>query len=79
MTLAELLAVVSECREWYWYIVDGGWSAWSTWMSCVYAEKTSNSDHCLCRTRSCNDPHPRNGGRQCRGRNIEVSNCTCKS
>jgi len=59
-------------------IVDGGWSSWSVWRSCVYVEEVSSSDHCLCRSRSCDNPPRRDGGRPCHGRNIEVSNCTCK-
>jgi len=52
-------------------VVDGGWSSWSTWRSCDYvAGNTSNSDRCLCRSRSCDSPSSRHGGRQCRGRNV---------
>lgn len=65
--------------------VDGGWSAWTDWHKCsqsMHASATSddsaatNSDPCLCRTRSCDNPMPKNGGTFCSGVSISVSNCT---
>lgn len=62
--------------------VDGSWSAWSDWTKCaqsaggLISEHTSNTDTCLCRSRSCDNPAPKNGGQKCTGMSIEVTNCT---
>ncbi|XP_055603585.1 semaphorin-5A [Uranotaenia lowii] len=68
--------------------VDGGWSAWSDWNKCAQAgaqpqaasngneDLAANSDSCLCRTRSCDNPSPKNGGKSCTGVSIAVTNCT---
>jgi semaphorin 5 len=61
---------------------DGGWSAWSDWSKCAQASSVSSnpddagSDSCLCRTRSCNNPSVKNGGKECVGVSIMVTNCT---
>lgn len=52
--------------------MDGGFSAWSEWFKCHqhiddHRHESSNADSCLCRTRMCNNPSPRNGGAQCKG------------
>jgi chondroitin sulfate proteoglycan 4 len=64
--------------------VDGGWSAWSEWFKCAQSgdnpskidEPGSNVDSCWCRTRTCDNPLPKSGGRSCTGMNIMVTNCT---
>ncbi|XP_062867953.1 complement component 7b [Trichomycterus rosablanca] len=48
-------------------VVHGGWSCWSSWGSCSQGRKS--------RTRSCNNPQPRNGGRHCLGPLIEHKTC----
>lgn len=55
--------------------IDGGFSAWSEWFKCYqhiddHRHESSNSDSCLCRTRVCNNPSPRNGGTQCKGKDL---------
>lgn len=55
--------------------IDGGFSAWSEWFTCNqhsgdHRHESSNIDSCLCRTRSCNNPAPKNGGASCKGRLI---------
>lgn len=59
-------------------IVDGGWSSWSGWSPCTHRTSTDwdTSDSCMCQTRQCNNPAPQNGGRQCIGNSIAVTNCT---
>lgn len=56
---------------------DGGWSAWGGWFKCSQSiDGSSTDDSCMCRTRQCNNPAPRNGGHECTGTPITVSNCT---
>lgn len=52
--------------------IDGGFSAWSNWFQCQQhmddrSVDMTNHDSCLCRTRTCNNPIPRNGGLPCKG------------
>ncbi|XP_037041378.1 semaphorin-5A [Bradysia coprophila] len=62
-------------------VVDGGWSAWGEWHKCSQTsgqlnDDLSSPDSCLCRTRSCDNPSPKNGGTMCEGVSIMVTNCT---
>ncbi|XP_075161037.1 semaphorin 5c [Haematobia irritans] len=54
--------------------IDGAWSTWSEWYKCSKSEEDDGD--CLCRSRSCNNPHPQNGGKDCEGITTEVTNCT---
>lgn len=66
--------------------VDGSWSTWSSWTRCKKSDQNSNIEDadsysafdttCLCRTRKCDNPAPSNGGKECSGMNIEITNCT---
>jgi semaphorin 5 len=65
--------------------VDGVFSAWSPWFKCAKSggdepitgnELSDSIDTCLCRTRNCDSPAPKNGGRDCTGMSIMVANCT---
>lgn len=65
--------------------VDGAWSAWTPWSSCAQSggadlitgnELDAKIDTCLCRTRTCDNPAPKNGGKECSGMSIMVTNCT---
>ncbi|XP_044132635.1 complement component C6 [Bufo gargarizans] len=49
-------------------VVDGSWSCWSAWSSC---DAFSNKK----RTRQCNNPTPRNGGKPCEGPQMEEDYC----
>ncbi|XP_056401856.1 complement component C6-like [Hyla sarda] len=49
-------------------VVDGSWSCWSAWSSC---DAFSNRK----RTRVCNNPAPRNGGKACEGPQTEEDYC----
>ena len=64
--------------------VDGSFSAWSQWFKCaksggddpITGNEGEKVDTCLCRTRKCDNPAPKNGGKDCSGMSIMVSNCT---
>lgn len=49
--------------------VDGGWSRWTAWSIC-------GSDCTHTRRRSCDEPAPSPGGRGCKGKDVDVANCT---
>lgn len=49
--------------------INGGWGQWSEW-------KTCNAQCQSIRTRSCDNPEPSNGGRECVGDKLEKTNCT---
>ncbi|KAM9450355.1 complement component C7-like isoform 2-T2 [Clarias gariepinus] len=48
-------------------VVDGGWNCWSAWGTCTKGQKS--------RTRTCNNPTPKNGGKHCIGPMIEHKAC----
>uniref|UniRef100_A0A672RYE0 Complement component C7 n=1 Tax=Sinocyclocheilus grahami TaxID=75366 RepID=A0A672RYE0_SINGR len=48
-------------------VIEGVWSCWSAWSICSHGQKS--------RTRSCNNPALRNGGRNCIGKTIEWKSC----
>uniref|UniRef100_A0A8C0YEU0 Complement component C7 n=1 Tax=Cyprinus carpio carpio TaxID=630221 RepID=A0A8C0YEU0_CYPCA len=48
-------------------VIEGVWSCWSAWSSCSQGQKS--------RTRLCNNPAPRNGGRNCIGETVESKSC----
>ena len=51
--------------------VDGGWSEWESWTKC-----SSNSGPGVShRSRSCNNPRPRNLGRACSGDATQTKRC----
>jgi hypothetical protein len=67
--------------------VDGGLGEWTAWTSCSTRISSSNSNEsaaevivaeCKCRTRQCNRPAPRNGGRGCDESQamIEIAECS---
>ena len=52
--------------------VDGGFSDWGPWVNCM----SKNGEKCKCRMRSCNNPEPRNGGKNCdENQAIEILDC----
>lgn len=61
--------------------VDGQWSAWSAWSAC-----TKGNFPCYgtqSRHRTCSNPAPAFGGRECSGHSTEdvlcIVSCSCKS
>ncbi len=55
----------------YNFILDGGWSAWSSWLSCCINEKTISR-------RECNNPLPQNGGVNCSGDEVKIKLEPCQ-
>lgn len=58
--------------------MDGGWSIWSDWSPCSLQnpQDLRLMDECMCQTRSCNNPTPKHGGKNCAGYSVAVTNCT---
>ncbi|XP_055944138.1 semaphorin-5B-like [Argiope bruennichi] len=56
--------------------VDGGWSAWTSWHECSQIGHGATGDRCKCQKRFCNNPTPANGGKECEGTSVHVTNCT---
>ncbi|XP_041806262.1 semaphorin-5B isoform X2 [Chelmon rostratus] len=54
---------------------NGGFGPWAPWQPCNNDDVDGVSS-CLCRSRSCDSPAPRCGGKNCDGPTIEVSNCS---
>ncbi|PWA29244.1 hypothetical protein CCH79_00019672 [Gambusia affinis] len=48
-------------------VIHGSWSCWSSWGACSEGQRS--------RTRSCNNPAPRGGGRNCIGEQSEQKPC----
>lgn len=54
--------------------IDGGFSFWTKWSNCP--QMSQNGENCQCRERTCTRPIPANGGKDCQGPKIQVTNCT---
>ncbi|OXB65582.1 hypothetical protein ASZ78_015042, partial [Callipepla squamata] len=54
---------------------NGRLGPWSPWQPCEHSDGDSTGS-CMCRSRSCDSPRPRCGGRSCEGARIEVANCS---
>ncbi|XP_078375584.1 coadhesin-like [Oculina patagonica] len=51
--------------------VDGRWSPWSSWSECTYSCGGGKQT----KTRTCTNPAPANGGKDCRGKNSDSQSC----
>ncbi|GIX85880.1 semaphorin-5B [Caerostris extrusa] len=56
--------------------VNGEWGSWSGWFECSQVGYDALGDRCLCQKRFCDSPAPANGGKDCEGNSVHVSNCT---
>ena len=54
------------------YIVDGNWGDWLAFTEC---SATCGNTATKTRTRECDNPEPRDGGRDCEGDDTETTNC----
>ncbi|KAL3852080.1 hypothetical protein ACJMK2_015767 [Sinanodonta woodiana] len=60
--------------------IDGGWSAWTSWISAGTCNATcSGCNEIQTRNRTCTNPIPQNGGRQCNGTSNESQAIPCGS
>ena len=59
------------------FSVDGGWGTWSSWTKCNAKCPKANGKEM--RTRECDNPVPKNGGKACVGDEKEEKDCkiTC--
>ena len=57
------------------FLADGGWSAWGKWCACSKTCGTGTQH----RSRTCTNPRPAYGGRECLGENTETRNCNTNS
>ncbi|EDO47848.1 predicted protein [Nematostella vectensis] len=55
--------------------INGQWSSWEGWQAC----SKSCGGGVQKRMRKCNNPIPSNGGRTCRGRDLDERACNIKS
>ena len=67
--------------------LDGNWSPWSTFETPCFNKRSGELVDCgggvQYRYRSCSNPHPRAGGKTCKGENFDeypcnLNNCPCK-
>ncbi|KAL3852076.1 hypothetical protein ACJMK2_015763 [Sinanodonta woodiana] len=60
--------------------IDGNWGAWNGWSSNAPCSVTCGGGNDIqTRNRSCTDPPPQNGGRQCSGTSTESQTVPCCS
>lgn len=65
---------VEDCKEKCYEPVDGHWGRWSSWGACsVSCDSGKHS-----RTRQCDDPAPKNGGKACAGDDKQLGNCVLR-
>ena len=54
--------------------MDGGWSKWSDWLPCNFQTGTPRRETTR-RERTCTEPSPAHGGRDCQGEDSEMKEC----
>ncbi len=57
------------------WISDGNWSIWSAWSTCSVTCGNGNQTQ----TRTCSNPSPANGGKNCSAFNTETVTQACTS
>ena len=59
---------------WRFCLVDGNWGQWSQWSTCTKSCKQGKQS----RTRECNSPSPKYGGKKCDGEAQQSQVCNDK-
>ncbi|KAB7499904.1 Semaphorin-5A, partial [Armadillidium nasatum] len=62
------------CPQYIQLPVDGGWSSWSSWTECSVACGRGTRK----RTRTCTQPAPQHGGRECSSCDHQIEECIGK-
>ena len=82
-----ILSVVDEDAEANTDPIDGNWSPWSAFVTPCINRKTGQKVNCgsgvMLRHRSCTNPVPRFGGKDCPGTDLDeypcnTHNCACE-
>ena len=68
------LEVKASNNLYFLILVDGNWGEWSEWSTCTKTCKQGKQS----RTRECNLPAPRHGGKKCEGQAQESQVCNDK-
>ena len=53
-------------------IVNGGWGEWGAWSECDQTCGDFSTRH---REHECNNPAPKNGGKDCIGSGVQAEDC----
>lgn len=61
----------SALVQWFCIVAHGNWSPWSGWGIC---SRSCNGGQ-MRRYRTCDNPHPSNGGRACGGPDSQIQRC----
>ena len=67
----ETSLIVSTC---FTILVDGNWGEWGEWSTCTKTCRQGKQS----RSRECNSPAPKYGGKKCAGEGMETQVCNDK-